>query len=229
MGGKADKKTVKATVTVRADEDRADPARGRPPDDWTYHGVGQRISPDGRAHILVEGTMFGLTEHERVAASRELDEPVHGGFYWGCNGGGPARAATAILADALNPGGPVPSGLDPTAATQDATLGALRSDFCWDVLSQLCEEWRLRRDAVLRWVRGWYTEHGLTDLPQAAAQLAPANPTAASRGHPGYEARVVRRAPARRMTGPVADTGGAVSGGRRRCMRRARPRPRTRC
>lgn len=176
MGGKSDKKPVKATVTVRADEDRADPARGRPPDDWTYHGLGQRISPDGRAHIFVEGTVFGLTEHEHVAASRELDEPVHGGFYWGYNGGGPARAATAILADALNPDGPVPSGLDPTAATQDATLGALRSDFCWDVLSQLCEEWRLRRDAVLRWVRGWYAEHGLPDLPQAAAQLPPANP-----------------------------------------------------
>ena len=83
-----------------------------------------------------------------MTASRELDEPVHGGFYWGYNGGGPARAATAILADALNPGGPVPSGLDPTAATQDATLGALRSDFCRDVLSQLCEEWRLRRAAL---------------------------------------------------------------------------------
>ena len=61
---------------------------------------------------------------------------------------------------------------------QDATFIALRVDFCWDVRSQLCEEWRLRRGAVLRWVRGWYAERGITALPQAVAQLPPIDPHA---------------------------------------------------
>ena len=49
----------------------------------------------------------------------------------------------------------------------------LRVDFCCDVLRHLCEEWRLSRGTVLRWVRGWYAEHGITALPQAVAQLPP--------------------------------------------------------
>jgi hypothetical protein len=179
MGGKSDKKplkSVKAVVPVKADEDVAVRAPGRSPGDWTYHGVGQRKSSDDQAHIFVEDTVFGLTEHENATTLRELNAPTGGGFYWGYNGSGPAWAATAILADALSPDGPAPAGLDPMATTQDATLCALRADFIWDVTSQLCDEWRLRRDAVLRWVRGWYAEQGLTNLPPAAAQLPPADP-----------------------------------------------------
>ena len=72
----------------------------------------------------------------------------------------------------------VPAGYDPDPFSPwpHTTLTTLRGDFTWDVTSQLCEEWRLRRGAVLRWVRDWYAEHGITGLPAAAAQLPPISP-----------------------------------------------------
>lgn len=99
-----------------------------------------------------------------------------GGFNWGYNGTGPLRAAAAILADALSLGDPADCGMDPFSPRPDTILITLRGDFTWDVTSQLCEEWRLRRGAVLRWVRGWYAEHGITGIPAAAAQLPPISP-----------------------------------------------------
>ncbi len=47
----------------------------------------------------------------------------------------------------------------------DPVWVGLRNDFSADMLSQLCPEWRLRRGAILRWARGWYTEQDLTSIP----------------------------------------------------------------
>ena len=179
MGGKSEKRKVKPTaVAAPADQDQDGP-RTRPSRslyDWAYHGTGPVMSADGRAHILVEDVVFGTTERQSTTLLRELPEPPGGGFNWGYNRTGPLRAAAAILADALSLGDPADCGMDPFSPQPDATLIALRGDFTWDVTSQLCEEWRLRRGAVLRWVRGWYVEHGITGLPAAAAQLPPLSP-----------------------------------------------------
>ncbi len=138
----------------------------------------QIVSADGRARIMVESTETGPTEREHAVVLRELAEPEYGGFYWGYSGGGPGRASSAILADALGLGDPDECGLGPLSHPRNDIFIALRNDFCWDVLSQLCEEWRLRRGAVLRWVRGWYAERGITALPQAVGQLPPIDPHA---------------------------------------------------
>ena len=139
--------------------------------DWTYHGVGQDMSADGRAHVIVESAEVGPTERQHAILLRELPEPPFADFNWGYGGTGPELAAAAILADALILGDPYDCGLGLAGQTQDATFSALRVDFCCDVLRHLCEEWRLSRGTVLRWVRGWYAEHGITALPQAVAQL----------------------------------------------------------
>ncbi|MFD9315866.1 hypothetical protein [Streptomyces goshikiensis] len=47
----------------------------------------------------------------------------------------------------------------------------LREDFCDDVLSQFCDEWRLRRGVILRWARAWYLQRGINALPVALQQL----------------------------------------------------------
>jgi hypothetical protein len=143
-------------------------------DDWTYHGIGPSTSVDGQAHILVEQTVFGLTERNDVLVLRELPTPSYGGYAWSYNGGGPARAAAAILADALEFGDPGSSGLQPGRSADG--LGRLRRDFCWDVLTQVAGEWRLRRGAILRWVLGWYAENGISGVPAAAMNLPPADP-----------------------------------------------------
>ncbi|MFE3559417.1 hypothetical protein ACFXKW_31860 [Streptomyces sp. NPDC059193] len=57
--------------------------------------------------------------------------------------------------------------VQPTPTRQDKDLVRLREDFCEDVLSQFCDEWRLRRGVVLRWARAWYLQRGITDLPSA--------------------------------------------------------------
>jgi len=180
MGGKSDKGKLRLATSVGQDQDgphsqgQDDPARvSRSLYDWVYHGINPS---DDRAHIMVEDVVFGPTERQNVSVLRELPEPAYGGFGWGYNGSGPLWAAAAILADALSLGDPASCGLDPAAPARDGTLIALRGDFVWDVLSQLCMEWRLRRGAVLRWVRGWYAEHGITDLPRAAVQLPPLSP-----------------------------------------------------
>ena len=143
-------------------------------DDWTYHGIGPLASADGQAHILVEQTVFGPAERNDALVLRELPTPSYGGYAWGYNGGGPARAAAAILADALELGDPESSGLQPGRSADGR--GRLRQDFCWDVLTQVAVEWRLRRGAILRWVLGWYAENGISDVPVATMNLPSAVP-----------------------------------------------------
>ena len=117
-----------------------------------------------------------LRDHRtgRVAILRELPAPSSGDFGWGYNGSGLNWAAKAVLADALKLSDPGRIGIGP--GREDSTLSLLRQDFCWDVTTQLCDELRMRRGSVLRWVRGWYAEHGIADLPAAAVQPPPANP-----------------------------------------------------
>lgn len=139
--------------------------------DRTYHGIPAQhddIEDGVPARILVEHPESGPTQRQNGKVLRELavgaDEL---GFGWGYNGGGTSQAAAAVLADALN----IDIELIEFPAGTDRLLCRLREDFCEDVLSQLCDEWRLRRGAVLRWVRGWYAQYGLRDLPAAVAEL----------------------------------------------------------
>jgi hypothetical protein len=144
----------------------------KPEDYRIYHGID---GEDGISRIYVERAEYGPTEREtrqqegrlRLGQLHAFDEEDGGGFGWGYNGGGTSRAAAAILADALNE---PQERYDFTADDEQAVR--LREDFCEDVLSQCCREWRLGRGAVLRWVRGWYAQHGniptsttLTTLP----------------------------------------------------------------
>src|SRR5260370_16569418 len=74
----------------------------------------------------------------------------------------------------------------------------LRADFMWDVTCLLTPEWRMRRSAVLRWVRGWYADKGLADPPAEAVGLPPADPYEVEREG---TARVGARSP----RGPARD------------------------
>lgn len=148
-------------------------------EDRTYHGIQDGPSngnDEGEwqpARILVEKPEFGPTEREKVDMLRELAEPETGGFGWGYNGGGTSAAAGVILADALDLGDPDQCGIGYSAYPEDKVLVQLREDFCDDVLSQFCDEWRLRRGVILRWARTWYLQRGITDLPAALQQLPP--------------------------------------------------------
>src|SRR5580704_11367474 len=86
----------------------------------------------------------------------------------------PLRAAAAILADALSLGDP-PTTHRPVLAAAGPTLITLHEDFTCDVMSQLWEEWRLRRGAVLRWVRGGTPS---TASPACPRQLPSCRPSA---------------------------------------------------
>jgi len=136
--------------------------------DWTYHGLGETGHATWR--ILVEPAMFGTTERHGLKALRELHSPAgSGGFSWGYNGGGPARCARLILANALQ----VDHRWEDSG---DRAAVDLRIDFTWDVVSQLAHEWRMRRSAVLRWIRGWYADKGIAQPPRATVGLPPASP-----------------------------------------------------
>lgn len=129
-------------------------------DERTYHGV----PLDDGYRIEVEEPVYGTTERQGATALYELPPVFGGGFGWGYVGGSPFRAATALLADAL----------DITDEEVDSNLSVeLRNDFCYDVLSQLTGEWRLRRGLVLRWVLARYVEQGRAQLPTAVRQLPP--------------------------------------------------------
>ncbi|MFZ3562715.1 hypothetical protein ACOKM5_43035 [Streptomyces sp. BH097] len=149
-------------------------------EDRTYHGI--RVGPESErgddekwepARILVEKPEFGPTQRQSVTLLRELAEPEDRGFGWGYNGGGTSVAAAAILADALDLGDPDVSGIGFLSPAEDDVLSQLREDFCDDVLSQLCDQWRLRRGVILRWSRAWYLQRGITDLPAALTELPP--------------------------------------------------------
>ncbi|WP_030390781.1 hypothetical protein [Streptomyces sp. NRRL S-241] len=148
--------------------------------DWTYHGIqdgpeSNRSDEEGwqPARILVEEVEFGPTERQGVKVLRELAEAEHGGFGWGYNGGGTSAAAAVILADALDLGDPDKCGIGYAAYPEDEVLVELREDFCDDVLSQLCDQWRLRRGVVLRWSLSWYLQRGIDELPAALRELPP--------------------------------------------------------
>lgn len=143
--------------------------------DWTYHGLPETDA--ARPRIVVERTTLGLSEREDVQVLRQLhSDPAFGGFHWGYHGGGPSRAAAAVLADA------VMLGDGDTWERYDLDRDVLRIrtqlrvDFMWDVTCLLTPEWRMRRSAVLRWVRGWYADKGLADPPAEAVGLPPADP-----------------------------------------------------
>ena len=157
MAGRSSGRSPEQALRVSPDQAsaRPDPLR----EDRVYHGI---KSADGKARILVEYVVFGLTERGGAEVVREL-HPAYDVFSWGYNGGGPAEAGRAVLADALE------------VADPDC-FGELRGDFCFDIVTQLPAEWRLRRGAVLRWVRGWCAEHDVTRLPHAVTQPPPANP-----------------------------------------------------
>lgn len=149
-------------------------------EDCTYHGVQDGPESDRGdeeewtpARILVEKPEFGPTERQDVTVLRELAEPKAGGFGWGYNGGGTSAAAAAILADALDLGDPDKCGIGYATYPEDEVLAQLREDFCDDVLSQLCDQWRLRRGVVLRWSLTWYLQRGIGELPAALRELPP--------------------------------------------------------
>src|SRR5262249_37437547 len=122
MGGKAPAPRIKRPQPQRVEMDGEQSVAGAGPGgyDWTYHGTWDRS--DDRARIAVEQTVFGPTERATGRVLRELAAPP-GGFAWGYNGGGPARAAAAVLDDALELGGLGSSGI-----FQDHTLDRLRYD-----------------------------------------------------------------------------------------------------
>jgi hypothetical protein len=138
-------------------------------DDRVYHGIQQYENPAEAnewqpARILVEVAKDGPTERTSAALLRELPELLDGGFGWSYNGSGTSRAAAVILADAL--------GIDTHEfwvtetgiPNEKGHFPRLREDFCREVLSQFCDEWRLRHAAVVTWVRGWYARHNLHPL-----------------------------------------------------------------
>ncbi|GAA2614254.1 hypothetical protein SMC26_24130 [Actinomadura fulvescens] len=146
-------------------------------EDRVYHGF---RSEDGGSLIDVELAEFGPTERTGVYVLRTLEESAEVGgnrFGWGYNGGGTSAAAHEILADAL---GQKPS-------------ERLREDFCEDVLSQMSTEFRLRRGAVLRWVRGWAAEHEAQGLPPAVEQLPPIDRSAYGKRPPAIQQEQKRR------------------------------------
>ncbi|WP_405814298.1 hypothetical protein OG241_06870 [Streptomyces sp. NBC_01390] len=82
-----------------------------------------------------------------------------------------SNAAAAILTDALGFGGPVGCGIRFTSEPEGMNVRRLREDFCRDVLSPLCDEWRLRCGVVLRWSLAWYPQSGITELPGALQEM----------------------------------------------------------
>lgn len=122
-------------------------------DDRCYHGSGKSL-------ILVE--LFNAKGSDPEVLSQLVPNGPAGEFNWGYIGTGTNTAAKAILADAL--------GYEPSQR--------LWQDFADDVLSQCLAEFRLRRGAVLRWVRGWAAGYGMTELPEVLQKLPPINHTA---------------------------------------------------
>ena len=138
--------------------------------DETYHGIQHDESvgaaQESRYRIFVEESKEGPTARATARVLRELRQGYGKEgwsalyFGWGYNGTGTSAAAWSILTDA--------TGVEPA--------DKLREAFAADVLTYLCDEWRLRRGAILRWARGWYAQHGIDVLPPAVAHLLPASP-----------------------------------------------------
>ncbi len=116
-------------------------------EDVCYDGRGQRV--------WVFTTQSGWTDREGKEPLRELQapDPVIG-FHWGFDGSDPMQVAKAILADAL------------AGEPSHRLAWAFRDEF----VSQFPAEFRMRRGAILRWVRGYACELGQHDVP---AELPP--------------------------------------------------------
>jgi len=144
-------------------------------EDRTHHGIqdGPQTGtsddePWQPARILIQKPEFGPTQRQQgVTVLREPAEPENSSFGWGCNGGGTNAVAAAILADALGPGDPDTCGIRYAAYPEDEVLAQLREDFCDDVLSPLCDQWRLRRGVILCWPRAGHLQGGIEELPAA--------------------------------------------------------------
>ncbi|WP_261568548.1 DUF6166 domain-containing protein [Frankia gtarii] len=128
----------------------------------TYHGLQGAAAPRGAPEPMAAGP----TERESVTVLRRLAELAKSegsDFGWGYNGHGTSHTSAVVLADALD--------LDIetiafAGSRPDETLADLREDFCAEILTDLCDEWRLNRRAILRWAAvGWYAKHGLTKAP----------------------------------------------------------------
>ena len=180
MGGKSDKsdkKPVKSAAAVEQDGDKPRAAAG------VSSTTGHTTASAGVWQLTGARTSWSKTPHSALPRARESRSCAS------CPNRHPA-ASTGDTTEAAVPGGGRDPGRHaeprrpgwprrgPAASLRDTTFSELCSDFCWNVLTQLCEEWRMRRDAVLRWVRGWYAEHGIADLPQAAVQPPSACPLA---------------------------------------------------
>lgn len=131
--------------------------------DRTYHGVPEDEAPSV-GKIWVELSEFGPTERKGAYVLRELAHPEQDvshlphPYAWGYYGTGPLNAAETILADAM--------GVPPSVE--------LRNAFGLDVMAHIARgEWRLRRGAVLRWVRGWCAEHEFDGPSEAMRNLPP--------------------------------------------------------
>lgn len=139
--------------------------------DRIYHGI-QRDPEDesqtwAPARIHVE-TPKG-TSHRHLYELQVPDK--YGDFAWSYDGTGPSRAAVAILTDALALGDPRESGIGIDSIKDDPVMPLLREDFMLDFLEEACDEWRLGRHMILRWVRAWYLQRGIEDMPAALEHL----------------------------------------------------------
>jgi len=147
----------------------------------TYHGLqgraaapaprrgrwGRGVTPEDPdvwhpSRLLVEVPEHGPTEREHVTILDELFPREESDFGWGYNGTGTSSTAAAVLADALE--------IDIETISfagerPDETLADLREAFCAEVLTDLYDEWRLNRRAVLRWVADWFHQRGVSDVP----------------------------------------------------------------
>jgi hypothetical protein len=149
---------------------------GSPPGDWTYHGKYRETGDQATAQILVEQVDLGPGPQREGAVLREISPPADGGFLWGYTGGSPTRVAEALLADALELPSLEALGNTDLGPGLDRLWVQIRDDFIMEVISQQCSEWRMRRSALLRWVRGWYADHDLSAVPPAALHVRPADP-----------------------------------------------------
>lgn len=142
------------------------------PGDWTYHGKYREPGNEASAQLLVEQVDLGPAAEREGAVLREIKPPADGGFLWGYTGGSAARVAEALLADALELPRLQVLGSTDLGPGLDRLWLQIRNDFIEEVISQQCSEWRMRRSALLRWVRGWYAGHGIDNsVPQPALHV----------------------------------------------------------
>lgn len=156
-------------------------------DDRTYHGIqdDEVVNGDGEepSRIFVELSEYGPTERLTVVELYELKPDFHQlQMGWGYDGSGTSAAGHAILTDAM-------AGVQPSTEMREA--------FCEDVLAVLCDEFRLRRGAVLRWARGWCADQGMNILPDILTDLPPVDASRYGPRPPGTGQRRIHRPTAR--------------------------------